>query len=53
MDFNIQGNISVYFPGHELNRLAMLAIFSDYANYNIYQYNKSKEFFPQENLLVV
>ena len=53
MDFNIQGNISVYFPGHELNRLAMLAIFSDYANYNIYQYNKSKEFFSQENLLVV
>ena len=30
MGLNIIGKISVYFPGHELNRLAMNKIFSDY-----------------------
>ena len=41
MDLNLKVILSVYYPGHELNRLAMNEIFSDYANFNIYQYNKS------------
>ena len=51
MDLNIIGNISVYFPGHELNRLGMQEIFSNYSNFRIYQHNKSKDFTSQENIL--
>ena len=47
MSLNIIGNISVYFPGHELNRLAMNKIFSDYSNFRIYQHNKDDNFFLQ------
>ena len=51
MDLNIIGNISVYFPGHELNRLGMQEIFSNYSNFRIYQHNQSKDFKSQENIL--
>ncbi|MBF96856.1 MAG: UDP-3-O-acyl-N-acetylglucosamine deacetylase [Alphaproteobacteria bacterium MarineAlpha9_Bin4] len=52
MGLNIVGNLSVYYPGHELNRLGMQQIFSNYNNFSIYQYNKSKEFISQENILM-
>ena len=51
MNFNIIGKISVYYPGHELNRLGMLEIFSNLSNYSIYQYNKEKNFKSQDNML--
>ena len=51
MGLNIIGNISVYFPGHELNRLAMNKIFSNYSNFRIYQYDKSDNFTAEKNIL--
>ena len=51
MNLNIIGKISVYFPGHELNRLGMLEIFSSFDNYSIYQYNKEQEFKSHDNML--
>ncbi len=51
MGLNIIGSISVYFPGHELNRLIMNKIFSDYSNFRIYQYDKSEEFLSRESIL--
>ncbi len=51
MGLNIVGNISVYCPGHELNRLGMQEIFSNYSNFSIYQHNKSKDFTSQESIL--
>ena len=53
MELNILGNITVYFPGHELNRLAMLEIFSDYSNFSIYQYNKKEDFTFHQNILTI
>ena len=53
MGLNIVGSISVYFPGHELNRLAMNKIFSDYSNFRIYQFNKSDNFISRESILSV
>ena len=53
MELNILGNITVYFPGHELNRLAMLEIFSDYSNFSIYQYNKREDFIFHQNILTI
>ena len=51
MGLNIIGNISVYFPGHELNRLAMNKIFADYSNFRIYQHNKDDNFVARESIL--
>ena len=51
MGLNIIGNISVYFPGHELNRLAMNKIFSNYSNFRIYQHDKSDNFTAEESIL--
>ena len=51
MDLNIIGNISVYFPGHEINKLAMQEIFSNYSKFSIYQHNNNKDFISQESML--
>ena len=48
---NLIGSLSVYYPGHEINRLVMNKIFSDYSNFRIYQHNKSENFISRENIL--
>jgi len=48
---NLIGSLSVYYPGHEINRLVMHKIFSDYANFRIYQHNKSDNFISRERIL--
>ena len=53
LGLNFVGNLSVYFPGHELNRLAMNKIFSDYTNYRIYQFNKNESHIARESILTV
>ena len=50
---NIIGSISVYYPGHELNRLAMQKIFSSFSNYRIFQYNKNVEYISENNILTI
>lgn len=51
MGLNLIGNISVYYPGHEINRLVMNEIFSDYSNFRIYQHNKNDNIISTESAL--
>ena len=53
LGLNIVGNLSIYFPGHELNRLAMNEIFSDYSNYRIHQFNKTSNYITRESILTL
>ena len=53
MGINIIGSISVYFPGHELNKLAMQKVFSKFSNYTIYQFNQTKKFVSKESFLSI
>ena len=48
---NLIGSLSVYYPGHEINRLVMHKIFSDYSNFRIYQHNKNDNFLSRESIL--
>ena len=47
--FNIIGNIKAKCPGHEINKLTMKKIFSDYSNYRIVQEKPKKNINNIEN----
>ena len=43
INYNIKAKIKAVCPGHEINKLAMQEIFSDFSNYNILQHRNKVE----------
>ena len=53
MNYNLKFKINAYCPGHEINKLTMQKIFSDFNNYNISQETASSKTYRKTSFLSV
>ncbi len=53
VNYNIKAKIKAVCPGHEINKLAMKEIFSDFTNYNILQHTNTVELLQNNTFIPV
>ena len=53
LNYNFNFSIKAFCPGHEINKLIMKKVFSQFTNYSIVQKSQKSESFEKNNLLSV